>query len=168
MKISDIIAVIALIVSLISLYQSKKSLDQSRAVQSQSQRNQIDDAKTELLGLISDCKFILNTTRIDIAALKAEFDAESQPVQVLLHNFTDLFNSYLPNVETALHALTSDWNAVNAWSGIISFSDLMRKKARIQDVLQESEIANNQAIDLVEAFREKLQMARKHSSSATM
>ncbi len=167
MEISDILPFVALIVSLIILYQSKKALDQSRAVQRQSQENQIDVTRAELLRLMSDCTRVLNTTRIDIGALKAEFDDESQPVQVLLHNFTDLFDSYLPNVETALHALTSDWNAVNAWSGIISFSDLMRKKARIQDALQESEIANNQAIQSIETFRERIQMAREHNTGAT-
>ncbi len=167
MEISEILPFIALIVSLIILYQSKKALDQSRAVQRQSQENQIDVTRAELLRLMSDCTRVLNTTRIDIGALKAEFDDESQPVQVLLHNFTDLFDSYLPNIETALDVLTSDWNAVNAWSGTISFSDLMREKARIQYALQEYEIANNQAIHLVETFREKLQMAREHSSSAT-
>ncbi len=167
MEISEILPFIALIVSLIILYQSKKALDQSRAVQRQSQENQIDVTRAELLRLMSDCTRVLNTTRIDIGALKAEFDDESQPVQVLLHNFTDLFDSYLPNIETALDVLTSDWNAVNAWSGTISFSDLMREKARIQDALQEYEIANSQADHLIETFREKLQMAREHNTGAT-
>lgn len=167
MKFSDFIAFIALIISLISLYQSKKSLAQSQAAQDQSQKNQIDDAKSELLSLISDGKSILNTTRIEIGALQAEYDAEPQPVQALLHNYTSLFDSYLPTIEAALAVLTSDWNIVNEWSGTISFSDLRREKAQVQDDLHNYENANSQAVHLIDKFREKLHLAREYASGAT-
>ena len=164
MTFSDIIAFIALIFSSISLYQSRKSLAQSKAAQDQSQTNYIDIAKAELLSLISDGKLILNETRIEISALHAEFDAETQPVQVMLHNYTSLFDSYLPAISSALERLDSDWNIVNAWSDTISFSDLMREKARVQDDLQNYKTSNNQAMQLIETFREKLQLAREHAS----
>ena len=167
MKFSEIIAFFALIISLISFYQSKKSLAQSQAAQDQSQKNYVEGAKSELHALISDGKSLLNTTRIAIGALQAEFDGEPQPVQVLLHNYVSLFDSYLPTIEAALADLTSDWNTVDAWSGAISFSDLMREKARVQDDLKNYENANNQAIHLIETFREKLRLARDHASNAT-
>ena len=162
MTTSDWIAGGALAVSLISLYLSNKSLKNSKVATEASQAIRTAEAKSELLAILSECRAVLNRTRIDIGALKAIYDNEKQPVQVLLQNFISLFTEYLPTVETALAQVEADWKSVQSWANEISVSDILRRKSDFQDNLKDYENTHEQAVYLIEEFRNVLAKARRY------
>ena len=162
MTTSDWIAGGALAVSLISLYLSNKSLKNSKVATEASQAIRTAEAKSELLAILSECRAVLNRTRIDIGALKAIYDNEKQPVQVLLQNFISLFTEYLPTVETALAQVEADWKSVQSWANEISVSDILRRKSDFQDNLKDYENAHEQAVRLIEEFRHVFAKATRY------
>ena len=108
-----------------------------------------------MLGLISDCRSILHRTYTEIGALKADFDNERQPVQVLLQNYTGLFSEYLPKTQHALQAMEEDWAFVHAWTDEISHDDLLRRKSELQDRINDFNFSNDIAVGLVSSFERK-------------
>ncbi len=163
MATSDWIAIGALGVSLISLHLSKRSLENSKTVTDASQAFRVAEAKSELLTILSESRSVLNRTRIDIGALKAIYDNEKQPVQILMQNYISLFTEYLPTVETALKQVEADWISVQSWTDEIGISDILRRKSDCQSDLKDHENCYEQAVYLIEEFRTVLARARQHS-----
>jgi hypothetical protein len=159
MSASVVIAGLALVVSILSLVISKRSFERSGQVYEQARRDAVAQRKRELLVLMSDCRSSLNSTRVDIGALKAVFDAEPQAVQVLLVNYVGLFDGYLPSVAGALESLEVHSKAVANWAGAISLADLEHQYARIYDDLKTFQFAGAQATSLIATFKEKLALA---------
>ena len=167
MTTSDWIALGALFLSAVSLFVSGKAFKQSDIARRRSEALQAQKVKVEVLGLISDCRSILNRTYTEIGALKADFDHERQPVQVLLQNYSTLFSKYLPDTIYALETMEDDWATVHAWTDEISHDDLLRRKAELQDKVNDFKFANDVAVGLVSKFREKMDEARSYADRAT-
>jgi len=167
MTASNWIALGALILSAWSLFFSIKALKQSNAARRRSEALQAQEVKVEVLGLISECRSILNRTYTEIGALKADFDHERQAVQVLLEDYTKLFSSYLPATINALQSMEDDWATVHAWTDDISQDDLLRRKAELQDKINDFKFANDVAEKLVLQFREKIDEARSYVDGDT-
>jgi hypothetical protein len=165
MSASVVIAGLALVVSILSLVISKRSFERSGEVYEQGRRDAAAQRKRELLVLMSDCRSSLNSTRVNIGALTAIFDAEPQAVQVLLVNYVGLFDGYLPSVERALESLDVDRKAVADWAGAISLADLEHQYARIYDDLKTFQFVDAQASSLIATFNEKLALARAFRKS---
>jgi hypothetical protein len=161
MELSLAISGLALVVSVLSFVVSKRSYDRAGRIHEQSQLDAGAQRKRELLVLMSDCRATLNSTRVDIGALKAVFDAEPQPVRALLKNFVGLFNDYLPNIERALASLDADRQAVANWAGNFPVVDLERQHARIYDDLKTFQFVGSNATSLIATFKEKLGLARE-------
>ena len=121
----------------------------------------------DVLRLISECRSILNRTYTEIGALKADFDEERQSVQALLKDYTQLFSKYLPATVRALQTMEDDWVMVHAWTEGISHDDLLRRKAELQDKINDLKFANDVAVGLVAQFRDKMERARSHVDGAT-
>jgi hypothetical protein len=163
--VETFIAVTALLVSIIGVYISHKADRRSKATAEDSQRNLRESSKADLLALMSECYAVLNDARIEIGALKAEFDAEPDAVKRSLNHYVALFTEYLPTIEAALETWDADRKAVERWGGHLSFADIMREKARIQSDLKNFQNAARQGEKMVSTFREKLELARRTQRS---
>jgi len=163
MDTSDYIAIFALIISFGSLYINKKALDNAKESQQSAEKKIIESEKSELLKQISDNKSVLNKARIEIGALRANFDIEPQPVKAIMKNFTSLFTENLPTIEYAISNLESDHNKLSKWREDMSFSDIMRFKASCHEDLKQFEISYEQAIQCIDIFKEKLTEAKKRA-----
>ena len=174
METSVIIALIALIVSIGSLLItwwatniSKTSLEHAIETSNKSDRNNNEREKLDLLQSLSEARAVLERTRIDIGALKANFDAETQPVREPMKSYTSLFNSYLPKIEITSKQIEEDWSKLMEYSDDISFHDLIRHKAIYNERLTNFEIVRDNAIHLMAEFEIKLKQAKEYVSSAT-
>jgi hypothetical protein len=155
----------ALVVSVISLYLSKRSFEYSRSATETSQNIRAAEAKTELLALLSECRSVLNRTRIDIGALKAIYDTESQSVHALMVNYVSLFTEYLPRIEAALEQVETDWAAVQSWTNEIGTADLLRRQSEYHDGLKSFQNAHEQSVHMIEKFRIVLAEAKRFTNS---
>jgi hypothetical protein len=63
---------------------------------------------------IADSRRFLDKTRIEIGTLRADFDAEKQPVKVVMAGYTNLFTDYLPKVEASIAQLDVLWKDVSS------------------------------------------------------
>lgn len=95
---------------------SKKSLQHAIEAQTRSDEKDFESTRAELMNQISDCRSLLDKTRIEIGTARAYFDAEPVAVQNLLKSYTGLFNEYLPSVEHAIGQCDEDWNHVSLWN----------------------------------------------------
>lgn len=164
---SDWIALGALLISAGSLFVSRMAFKQSDIARRRSEALRAREVKVEVLGLISECRSILHRTYTEIGALKADFDHEKQPVQVLLQNYATLFSKYLPSTISALETMEDDWATVHAWTDEISHDDLLRRKAELQDKLNDFRFSNDVAVGLISEFRGKMDEARSYADGAT-
>lgn len=117
--------------------------------------------------MLSDNKSILNKARIEIGALKADFDAESQPVKTLMSKYTDLFTSFLPKIEDAISYLEEMHEKIHNWKGNISRKDIMRYKAEYYEDKKGFEISLDSAIACTAIFKEKLVQAKQYAAGST-
>lgn len=166
MQSSIIVSLLALAVSILSLIVSKRSFDRAGRIHEQSQAEAGAKRKRELLVLMSDCRSTLDETRVKIGALKATYDAESQPVRVLLQNYTGLFTEYMPAIERALAQIAVNRKSVENWSGDIPYADLERKFAEYYDDLKTFQFSDARANSLIGTFKEKFALAKEYTLHA--
>jgi len=167
MTASDWIAIGALSVSLFSLFVSHSSKQQSSAAERRAAKLQKQETKVEVLSLLSDCRAILNRTYGEIGALKADYDAESQPVRTILESRTNLFSKYLPDVIATMESIEGEWAAVHAWKDEISHDDLLRRKSEIRDKVNDFQYVDEVAVEQVVKFRQEIDRARSYTRNAT-
>jgi hypothetical protein len=146
---------------------SKKSLDHSIEIQKRSDSKDFVAVKTEVLQRLSDDRSILEKTRIEIGALKADFEAEPQPVQTLMSRHTNLFTEYLPAIERSIRQLDELWDQTSKWGKEKDYSDLVHHKAFLYKCMKDDEIAGETGLYLVKEFKEKLRLAKEYASKAT-
>ena len=146
---------------------SKRSLDYAIDVQENMEEKEFDRLRTDLLMQIADSRRILDKTRIEIGTIKANFDAEPQPVQVIMSSYTNLFTQYLPKVETSIQQLDDLWQEVAGWSSEKSHKELMDAKAVLYRSLKDDEVVYDSGVYMVNEFKAKLEMAKDHVSHAT-
>ena len=109
----------------------------------------------------------LDRTRVEIGTLKAIFDAEPQPVQALLSNFTSLFTEYLPKVEGGVRQAAALWDEVAEWRASTGLDTLIHHEARYRALLREDEMVRDSALYMINVFNDKLEKAREHVGRAT-
>ena len=163
----DYVAITALIISLGSLLVNKKALDNAKLAQVSADNKLIESEKSEILKQISDNKSVLNKARIEIGALKANFEIEPQPVQAIMSNFTSLFTENLPTIENAISKLESDYANIINLKEKVSYSDIVEYKATCYEHFKGCEIGNEQAMECIKIFKEKLKLAHEHVQGAT-
>jgi hypothetical protein len=119
------VSVLALIVSLGSFGVtwwatkiSRRSLEYAIAMQKQTEITEYERARTNLLQHITDSIATLERTRIEIGTLKADFEAELEPVQLIMANYTSIFTIYLPKIEQAIAENNEHWRQVSQWGEV--------------------------------------------------
>jgi len=163
----DYLAVLALVISLGSLLVNKKALDNAKSAQESADDKLIESEKSEILKQISDNKSVLNKARVEIGALKANFNIESQPVQEMMTNFTSLFTDNLPTIEKEIFLLETDYATIINLQEKLSYSDVVEYKATCYERFKQCEIGNEQAMQCIKIFKEKLKLAQAHAHGAT-
>lgn len=146
---------------------SKRSLDHTIDIQVSMEQKEFDRLRTDLLMQIADSRRILDKTRIEIGTIKANFDTEPQPVQVIMSSYTNLFTHYLPKVEEAIEQLDVLWQDVSGWSSEKTHKELMDAKAVLYRSLKDDEVVYDSGIYMVNEFKIKLEIAKEHVSHAT-
>lgn len=141
---------------------SKRSLDHAIEVQVGMEQKEFDHLRADLLMQIADSRRILDKTRIEIGTVKADFDVEPQPVQVMMSNYTNLFSQYLPKIEASIQQLDALWQEVSGWSSKKTHKDLMDTKALLYRSLKDDEVVYDSGIYMVNIFKAKLEMAKEH------
>lgn len=173
MDMPTVISIVALLVSIGSLgitvwatKLSKKSLDHAIDVQTKGEEKEFERLRAELLMQIADSRRLLDKTRIEIGTLKADFDAEPQPVQVVMKNYTNLFTGYQPEVEASIRQLDMLWKEVSCWSKEKSHHELMDTKAVLYRSLKDDEVVYDSGVYMVSVFKAKLEIAKQHVTNA--
>lgn len=168
MDISIVIAVAALIVSVgsfgVTIWAtrlSEKSLNHAIDIQAIGEEKEFQGLRTGLLMQIADSRRLLDKTRIEIGALKADFDIEKQSVKVIMAGYTSLFTDYLPKVESAIAQLDHLWKDVSSWTTEKSYSELMAAKAVLYRSLKDDELVYDSGIDLTNAFKARWEVVKK-------
>ncbi len=173
MDMPTAIALIAVLISLgsfgVTIWAtrlSKKSLDHAIAIQISGEEKDFEKLRADLLMQIADSRRLLDKTRIEIGTLKANFDAEQQPVKVLMTNYTNLFTDYLPKVEASIQQCDMLWKEVSGWSKNKSHRELMDAKAVLYRSLKDDEVVYDSGLYCVNLFKAKLEMAKQYTSQA--
>lgn len=173
MDMPTVISIVALLVSIGSLgitvwatKLSKESLDHAIDIQVKGEEKEFERLRAELLMQIADSRKLLDKTRIEIGTLKADFDAEPQPIQVIMKNYTNLFADYQPKVESAIGQLDMLWKEVSSWPKEKSHHELMDTKAVLYRSLKDDEVVYDSGIYMVNVFKAKLEIARQHVTNA--
>jgi len=125
---------------------SKISLNHAIEVQEKVEEKEFERMRADLLMQVADSRRLLDKTRIEIGTLKADFDAEPQPVQVMMRNYTNLFTDYPPRVEASIQQLDILWKEVSAWSKEKSQRELMDAKAVLYRSLKDDEVVYDSGI----------------------
>lgn len=167
MNASDYIAIFAVLMSFGSFYISKRSLDFAIEMQKAAEKKLIENEKTELLKLISNNKSVLNNAFIEMGVLKADFDIEPQQIKEIMKNYTNIFTGFMPSLESTIARLESDYDNLINWNGEMSYSDIMRTKAKSHEALKRNETSHEQAIQCIAIFKEKLAHAKSYVNGAT-
>jgi len=168
------IAIAALIVSGLSLaaalwssWVSHRALRHTREAYENERRETFERERATLLEVINTSRSTLDRARVEIGAAKAVFDAESQPVQVLLSSYRSLFDEYLPRVEAGVRQATALWDEVAAWDSSRGHGALIQHQAKFRALLHEDQMAYEQAVFMVNELRGKLDDARRYVAGAT-
>jgi hypothetical protein len=171
MDIATTISIGAVLVSLGSLSVtiwatrlSKRSLNHAKEIQEKAEEKEFERMRVELLMQIADDRRLLDKTRIKIGTLKVDFDAEPQPIQVIMRNYTSLFTNYLPRVESSINQLDILWKEVSGWSNEKSYRELMDAKAVLYRSLKDDEVVYDSGIYMVNEFKAQLEVARQRVS----
>ncbi len=174
MELPIVISIIAVLISVgsfsVTIWATrigKRSLDHAIGAQERIEEKEFERFRAELLMQIADNRRILDRTRIEIGTIKANFDAEPQPVQVLMRNYTKLFTEYLPNVEASIQQLDALWERVSGWSSDKSHKELMDAKAILYRSLKDDEVVYDSGIYMVNEFKARLEMVKDRVSHAT-
>jgi len=168
------IAIAALIVSGLSLaaalwssWVNQRTLRHTREAYERERQEAFERERATLLEIINTSRSTLDRARVEIGAAKAVFDAESQPVQVLLHQYTSLFSDYLPKVEGGVRQASALWDEVAAWDPTRDTGALIQYQARFRALLHEDEMVREHAMFMVSELRSKLVEARRYVMGAT-
>ena len=168
------ISVIALVVSALSLaaaiwasYVGHQSLKHARETYDEQLSISFARERAQLLQLITQNQAVLQKTFITVGALKAKFDASPQPVQVLLHNFTNLFTEYLPRLEGSIRQCAALWHEVSEWDQRRGIHALVHHQARYRALMEDDLIAHDQGLIMVGIVEEKLAKATEYVAGAT-
>ena len=160
------ISVLALAVSVLSFvaaiwaaWTSHRTLRQAERVRDEDRKITFERERSQLLEIINDSRSLLNKTRIHIGALKADFDAAPQSVRELMHNYTDLFDEYLPGIEAGVRQTTMLRNEVTSWNDDTGIPALVRNQAKFRALVHDDEVAHDQGFVLVAMFEKKFSAA---------
>ena len=167
MDLPIVIAIFALLISIGSLgvtlwatKLSKKSLNHAIDIQVKGEEKEFERLRAELLMQIADSRRLLDKTRIEIGTLKADFDAEKQPVKVIMGSYTNLFTEYLPKVEASIQQLDMLWKEISGWSKEKSHRELMDTKAVLYRSLKDDEVVYDSGVYMVNVFKARLEAVR--------
>lgn len=142
------------------------TLDHAIEVQEKSDEKEFEMLRSELLMQITDNRKILDKTRIEIGTIQADFDAQPQPVQVMMSNYIDLFTSYLPKVEASIQELDELWQDISSWSKEKEHKELMEARAVFYRCQKNDEVVYDSGMYMVNEFKTKLEMAKEHMRHA--
>jgi hypothetical protein len=168
MDLSTGLSIIALIVAVgsfaVTIWATRisdKAFKQAIDVQTRSDEKEFERTRTDLLNQIADSRSILDKTRIEIGAVKANFDVEPPGVQSLLKNYVPLFTEYLPSIERAVKDCDALWQDVSSWTKEKGHGELMQAKATSYRTLKDDEVVQESAVYAVNVFKEKLGTAKE-------
>jgi hypothetical protein len=168
------IAVAALIISGLSLaaalwsaWASHRALAHTRAASDRDRRAAFELERATLLEIINTSRAALARACVEIGVVKAIFDVEPQPVQVLLSQYRLLFSDYLPKLEGGVRQAAALWDEVTAWDSSLSTSAWIQHQARSRALLHEHDMLRGHAMFMVNELRTKLVEARRHVFGAT-
>ena len=164
-----IIAIAALVVSLGSLATSgyaakisRRSLSHSKDVHTKSEKKEWGELRRDILAEVSDSHAILNTTRIELGAKKADFEAEPQAVRdSMIDIASPLFGEYLPKIETSLAQLDAVRKTINDWSPDTDYQQMLDVQAKFYDAQKSDELVSQIANVLLANYLEALAKAKK-------
>jgi hypothetical protein len=159
--IALVISVCGFLVSIWSAVISHKALNHNRNSYEEQQRIAFERERSQLLEIFNDSRKLLDKTRIEIGALKAQFDSESEPVKELLVNYTDLFSKYLPMITGGLRQANALWNEVANWDESTGIHALVHHQARFRALVLDDQRAHDQGLYCVSVFKEKLKLAKE-------
>lgn len=169
MELALVVSIIAALISLGSLAVtiwatriSKQSLNHAINIQERMDSKEFERTRSDILIQIADCRKVLDKTRIEIGALKTNFDAEPQPVQLILSPQGGLFSDYLPKVEGAIRLLDALKNDVLEWTTDKPYGELMNAKAVLYQQLKDNEVVYDAGIYSVNEFKTKLELAKEY------
>jgi hypothetical protein len=173
MELATTISLGALLVSIGSLSVtlwatrlSNRSLNHAIKIQEKGEEKEFERLRVELLMQIADDRRLLDKTRIEIGTLKADFDAEPQPIQVMMRNYTNLFTVYLPKIEASIKQIDMLWKDVSDWSKEKNHRELMDAKAVLYKSLKDDEVVYDAGIYMVNEFKAQLEVARQRVSQS--
>lgn len=155
------VSIASLSVTLWATRLSNKSLNHAIEIQKKNEEKEFERLRTELLMQIADSRRLMDKTRIEIGTLKADFDAEPQPIKMIMKNYTNLFTDYFPRVEASVNQLDILWKDVSGWSKKKSYRELMDAKAVLYRSLKDDEVVYDVAIYLINVFKAQLEVARQ-------
>lgn len=174
MDLSTGLSIVALIVSVGSLgvtvwatRLSKKSLNHAIDVQEKGEEKEFERLRAELLMQIADSRRLLDKTRIEIGTIKADFDAEKQPVKVIMASYTNLFTEYLPKVEASIQQLDTLWKEISNWSKEKSHRELMDARAVLYRRLKDDEVVYDSGIYMVNVFKARMEAVKRDVAYST-
>ena len=146
---------------------SHRAYKHSRATDERDQGLAFQRERAQLLDILNVSRGMLDTTRIEIGALKATFDAEPEPVKAMLVNYTTLFTEYLPTIEGALHRTNELWADIAKRDPNKDIDMLIQQQAILRSALHGDKVAHDQGLQMVATFREKLVSARQRATART-
>ena len=168
------VAVVAAIVSIGSVAVaiwaasiSKKALDHAIDVQDRSDARENDRAKADLLRRISDCRALLEKTRIEIGTAKANFDAEPEAVRgLMIHYNTSLFSDMYQSIQNEISQLDGWWDRIHSWKSGIPHNDLLAAQSTFYNDYHGYQTTEASAKYCLREFQEKLALAHDRASRA--
>ena len=156
-----LVSVGSLSVTLWATRLSNKSLNHAIEIQQKNEEKEFERLRTDLLMQVADSRRLMDKTRIEIGTLKADFEAEPQPIKMLMANYANLFTYYFPKVEDSISRLDILSKDVSGWPNEKSYRELMNAKALLYQSLKQDEVVYDVAIYLINEFKAQLQVARK-------
>ena len=167
MDIANVLSGLAVLISIGGLIYAKKSFSLSQSTQAQTNEMEIDIEKNELLKLISNNKKLLNKSSIELGVLKADFEAETQPVRMIMREQALIFTRTLPIINYSLDNLEKLRLKIQNWNGTLSHKDVMRYKSELYEQMKDHELNEEITTSQIKTFKEKLLQAREYANGAT-
>jgi hypothetical protein len=144
---------------------SRRALEHAIGSQQRNEEREFERLRTELLNQITDDRVILDKTRIEIGTLQANFQAESQQVQRLMSNYTNLFTEYLPRIHASIQQLDVLRADVSGWGKEKGHRELMQARAILYSSIKGDEVVQDSAVYCINVFKTKLELAKQQVQS---
>jgi len=167
MEITNILAILAVVISIGGLIYAKKSFHLSKSIQDKTNEMEIDIQKNELLQIISNNKQLLNKSSIDLGALKADFEVEPQPIKTIMREQTKILKRNQQIINYSLEKLEKLRLKIQNWNGTLSHKDVMRYKSELYEQMKDHELNEEITTSQIKTFKEKLLQAREYANGAT-